>query len=80
MCGSSYSLCNIDSKYLPGKVDVYSGERHDFLKAIWEDGIVQDYHIIIKDCKIEKFNPSSKKFNMPKEEYLRLKKLHNHIN
>lgn len=62
--------CGLDEKYIPRGVVPYSGENHDFVKAIWEDGYLQDWHIVIKDCEVTEFYESSKKYKVEYEYYI----------
>lgn len=68
--------CNLSEKYLPRNSKVLEGERVDFIKAIWENETIQDWHIVIDDCEAIEFYPSSKIFYMPYEHYI---KIHNRI-
>lgn len=67
------TICiEIDEKYLPRTSEVYEGERADFLKAIWEDDKIQDFHIVINDCEVIEFYPSSKVYLMSWEDYQKI--------
>lgn len=65
------NTCILDEKYQPRWGDVLENERADFVKAIWEDGIIQDFHVVIENCEVVEFYSSSKRFKMNYSEYQR---------